>query len=66
MGHDDVAALAELRGIRADGAAHHMARLIEENAALRREVVVLRRLRDHVETNAGYLTSCVERSRTYS
>jgi len=34
-------------------------RLTEENAELRD-------LRDHVETSAGYLASCVERSRTYS
>lgn len=37
MGYDDVAALADLRGIRADGAAHRLAELVAEVAQLRRE-----------------------------
>lgn len=43
---DDVEALAQLRDIRAHGAAHRLAKLIKENARLRRENRELRSCTD--------------------
>lgn len=61
MGDDDVTALAELRGIRAHGAARRLAELIEENAALRRENRELSRFCGLAVDVAGSLCSAGER-----
>lgn len=60
-------AMTLVEGLRVLGAAALMVfparRRLREIEAENRE---LRGLRDRVETSAGYLASCVERSRTYS